>query len=141
MILGRVALLALALLPGPAARAAEAPPPAAPPPAEAPRPPRRAASVKLILPEHQDNPALEALVTLERGEPVSIPALRRTVTRLFQTGRCRDVVASETEARPPANQGGRWVDLTIECLPLRILTAVGFASEGPLPLGAGQCRS
>ncbi len=141
MILGRVALLALAMLPGLAPRAAEAPPPAAPPPAEAPRPPRRAASVKLVLPQHQDNPALEALVTLERGDPVSIPALRRTVTRLFQAGRCRDVVASETEARPPANQGGRWVDLTIECLPLRILTAVGFASEGLLPLGERELRS
>ena len=133
------ALLVLVLAPWPALAAQGAPvtePAAGEPPAG-----RRAASVRLILPEHQDNPALEALVTLERGEPVTIPALRRTVTRLYQTGRCRDVVASETAATPPAGQGGAWVDLTIECLPLRILTAVNYQYEGPAPLGERELKA
>jgi outer membrane protein assembly complex protein YaeT len=102
---------------------------------------RRAASVKLVLPAHEDNPALEALVNLERGDLVTVPALRRTVTRLFQTGRCRDVVASEVEASPPAGQDGRWVDLTIECLPLRILTAVAFTYQGPVSIGERELKS
>ncbi len=135
--MGRAVLLALALLPGLAAGAEQV----APPPSEGPPVQRRAASVKLVLPAHQDDPALEALVTLERGDPVTIPALRRTVSRVFQTGRCRDVVASEVEVSPPGGKDGRWVDLTIECLPLRILTAVAFTYQGPMPPGERELKA
>ena len=102
---------------------------------------RRAASVRLVLPEHEDVPAMEALLAVERGEPVTIPALRRTVTRLYQSGRCRDVVVTEREAPPPAGQGGRWVDLDVTCLPPRILTDVTLELEGPSPLSAKELEA
>jgi outer membrane protein insertion porin family len=137
-------LLALALLPG-AARAAEPQPAASPPQAAAPQEAgsggRRAASVRLLLPEHEDRPALEALVVLERNAPVTESAARRTVTRLYQSGRCRDVVVTEREAPAPAGQGGRWVDLTVTCLPPRVLTAVVLAFEGPSPIGARELEA
>ncbi len=147
MSLGIAATVALALRLGLAA--AEPAPALAPTPASAPAPPgsagpaaeRRAASVRIILPEHRENAALEALVTLERGAPVTVAAVRRSVTRLFQSGRCRDVVAREAEATPPEGQAGRWVDLTIECLPLRILTAVGIDFQGAAPLGERELKA
>ncbi len=101
---------------------------------------RRAATVNLVLPEHEDDPALEALVVLERGAPVTVPALRRTVTRLFQSGRCRDVVVTGREAAAPAGAGGEWIDLTVECLPPRILAAATWAFEGPTPLGERELK-
>jgi outer membrane protein assembly complex protein YaeT len=116
---------------------------ATPTPPAAPAGPavRRAATVNLVLPEHEDDPALEALVVLERGAPVTVPALRRTVTRLFQSGRCRDVVVTSREAAAPAGAGGEWVDLTVECLPPRILAAVTWAFEGPAPLGERELKA
>jgi outer membrane protein assembly factor BamA len=94
-----------------------------------------------VRPEIEDDPALEALVALERGAPVTVDAARRTVTRLFQSGRCRDVVVTEQDAVPPPEPSGRWVDLVITCLPPRSLTAVTFAFDGPSPLGEGELKA
>jgi outer membrane protein assembly complex protein YaeT len=142
---GHVALLILALAPGavrPATSRPEAPlAPSETAPDEVQADPRRAASIQLLLPAQEDHPALEALVALERGEPVTIAAARRTVTRLYQSGRCRDVVVTEKEAPPPSGASGRWVDLTIECLPPRILTAVTYRFDGPSPLGERELKA
>ena len=143
MRLGGVALLALALVPGAAWPAAPRPDPAPPTAAaeEAGTGARRAATVQLRLPEQVDRLALEGLVTLQPGAPVTIPALRLTATRLFQSGRCRDVVITGAEAAPPAGQVGRWVDLAIECLPPRLLAGVVVELDGPSPLGERELRS
>ncbi len=140
------ALLLLAMVPGaawPAAPSSTGADPEAPA-AEGPGTEigaRRAASILLLLPQHEDTAALEALVVLERGAPVTVTAVRRTVTRLYQTGRCRDVVVTEAPASAPAGQGGRWVDLTVECLPPRVLVAEVFQFEGPSPLSERDLRS
>jgi outer membrane protein insertion porin family len=143
--LGHAALLALALVPGAAALAAPQPDRSPGPPAAAPQEAgagtRHAASVKLLLPQHADNPALEALVVLERGAPVTNSAARRTVTRLYQSGRCRDVVVTESPAPTPPGKSGRWVDLSIECLPPRILTAVTWRFDGPSPLAERELKA
>lgn len=141
---GLASLLALALVPGPVSGATPQPDAAPVQPAAAPEAPpgaRRTASVRLLLPAHEDGPALQALVALERGAPVTIPALRRTVTRLFQSGRCRDVVVTEDDAPTPPGKSGRWVDLVVECLPPRILTEVKWRFDGPSPLGERELKS
>ena len=72
---------------------------------------------------------------------MTVLAVRRTVTRLYQSGRCRDVVVTEREARPPAGASGRWVDLTVNCLPPRILAAVSWSIDGASPVGERELRA
>ena len=63
--------------------------------AAAPGAPPRAplvSGVVLKLPPGEDAAALEGLVALKAGQPLSARALRRTATLLYQLGRFSDVV-------------------------------------------------
>lgn len=138
-----LALLALLLAAWPAhpqGPGAQAPgaAPAAAPPAEGPP---RAASVSLAMPPGEDLAAATALLAVSRGAPVTARDLRRTAQRLFQGGRCRDVVIREAEAPAPAGEGGRWVALQVTCEPHRLLSALVVTLAGPSPLGEAALRT
>jgi outer membrane protein assembly complex protein YaeT len=107
----------------------------------APAPPPRAASVELRLPPGDDGGAVAPLVAIAKGEPVSVDALRRTVQRLFQTGRYRNVVVREAPAAAPGGAAGTWVRVVVEALPVRILQEVDVRVEGASPLDAAAIRA
>ena len=117
MIAARALALALAVaLPGAALAAPPAPP--------------RVAGVELALPAGDDAEAARALVAVGEGEPLSLRAVRRTVQRLFQTGRYRNVVVRELPSPAPAGEGGEWVRIVIEALPVRSVESVSVVVEG-----------
>jgi len=111
---------------------------------------RRAAAVTLELPPGEDEAAMRGLLALEPGQAVTARALRRTAQRLFQTGRCRNVVIREAPAAAPApaadqgpgpgDGGGPWVSLTVTCQPQRLLGTVTVALQGPSPLDGPAVR-
>jgi outer membrane protein assembly complex protein YaeT len=131
----RVALLAFALLcAGSWARADEVPvragAAAAP---EGEEGSARVAAVELRLPPGEDAAAAAALVAVAPGERLSTRAVRRTVQRLFQGGRYRNVVVRSEPAEPPEGAGGepgRWVRVIVEALPVRLLGTVQLRVEG-----------
>ncbi|WP_243337916.1 POTRA domain-containing protein [Anaeromyxobacter soli] len=135
--LRRLACLLAAVLACAALPAAAAPPPA---PADVSSPPR-VVGVELRVPETEDRVALAAFVDVRPGEALSTRALRRTVQRLYQTGRFRDVVIRATPAAPPPNQHGEWVSLVIEALPVRMLATLEVRIEGPAVLDAAGVRA
>jgi outer membrane protein assembly complex protein YaeT len=108
---------------------------------QAPAAPPRAASVELRLPPGDDEGAVAPLVAIAAGEPVSVDALRRTVQRLFQTGRYRNVVVRESPASAPRGAAGTWVRVVVEALPVRILQAVDVRVDGAAPLDAAAIRA
>lgn len=130
----RPAALALILLAGPAWAAQGGPPSGI---AEPPR----AASVTLSLPPGEDQAAAAALLAVERGAPVRPRDLRRTAQRLYQGGRCRNVVIREADAPAPEGERGRWVALTVTCEPHRLLSGLALALDGPSPLGEAALRA
>jgi outer membrane protein assembly complex protein YaeT len=97
---------------------------ALPPAGEAQAP--RVASIELRLAPGEDAAALAGLVALSKGEPLGTRALRRTVQRLFQTGRFRNVVVRAVPVPEPPGH----VAVVIECLPLRVVAAVNVAVKG-----------
>jgi outer membrane protein assembly complex protein YaeT len=109
-------LLVAALLAGSAARGEDGAPP-------------RVAEVELRLPPG-DEAAAAGLVAVAPGEPLSARALRRTVQRLYQGGRYRNVVVRTWPAEAPAGEGGAWVRVVVEALPVRILEAVEVRVDG-----------
>ncbi len=123
----RLTLPALALVVTAAAASAQGHARAAPP---------RATSVELRLPPGDDARAAAALVAIAAGDPVSVDALRRTVQRLFQTGRYRNVVVREAPAVAPPGAAGTWVRVVVEALPVRVLQAVDVRVDGTSPLDA-----
>jgi outer membrane protein insertion porin family len=98
--------------------------------AQDPAPPPRVAEVRLSLPPGDDAESVRTLVAVEPGAPLSRHALRRTVQRLFQTGRYRNVVVRARPAEPPPGQPGAWVRLVVEALPVRVVQALAIAVEG-----------
>ncbi|HEY6100242.1 MAG TPA: POTRA domain-containing protein [Anaeromyxobacter sp.] len=94
----------------------------------APRP--RVREVELALPPGDDAASARFLVAVEAGEVLSSHALRRTVQRLFQTGRYRNVVLRAMPAEPPPGEGGSWVRLVVEAMPVRIVEGVSVIVEG-----------
>ena len=103
-------------------------------PADAPR----VASVELRLPPGENRARLADLVAIAPGDRLSTRALRRTVLRLFQTDRFRDVVV---RAVPVDGEDGA-VALVIECLRLRRVGSVRLALEGDArPLDERQLRN
>jgi len=93
---------------------------------------RRAAAIRLVLPAGQEEAAIRPLLAVKEGAPVTSRVLRRTVLRLFQSGRCRDVVVREREAAP-RQEAGAWVELTVLCLGHRQVAALEVRlAEGSL---------
>jgi len=90
----------------------------------------RVAEVELRLPPGEDAAAAAALVAVAPGDPLSTHALRRTVQRLFQGGRYRNVVVRAQPVDPPRGAEGGWVRLVIEGLPVRLLEDVQLRLEG-----------
>jgi outer membrane protein assembly factor BamA len=88
-------------------------------------------SLELRLPPGEPTAALEPLVVLREGEPLSRRALRRTVQALYQTGRFSSVTV---HSRLRAD--GR-VDVVVECSARRLVREVrvrrpaGSRREGP----------
>jgi outer membrane protein assembly complex protein YaeT len=70
------------------------------------------------------------LVALSAGEPLSTHALQRTVQRLFQAGRFRNVVVHAAPAAGPDGADGAWVRVIIEALPLRVISEVRLRGDG-----------
>jgi outer membrane protein assembly factor BamA len=125
----RVALLAAALLAASGARGEDA---AAPVP--------RVAALELRLPPGEDVAAASALVAVARGDPLSGQALRRTVQRLYQGGRYRNVVIRASPVEPPPGERGAWVRVVVEALPVRVLEALRVRVEGPAGVEAAALR-
>jgi outer membrane protein assembly complex protein YaeT len=97
------------------------------------RPAPRVAAVELRLPPGDDEAAAAALVAVAPGERLSNRALRRTVRRLFQGGRYRNVVVRAEPAEPPAgaaDERAGWVRVVVEALPVRLLGTVQVRAEG-----------
>lgn len=90
----------------------------------------RVAEVALALPPGDDPAVARSLVALERGDVLSSQALRRTVQRLHQTGRYRNVVVRAAPADPPAGERGEWVRVVVEALPVRVVEDVTTTIEG-----------
>ncbi|HEX9308658.1 MAG TPA: POTRA domain-containing protein, partial [Anaeromyxobacter sp.] len=97
--------------------------------AAAPAP--RVAEVELRLPPGDDAPAAAALVALGPGDPLTSRALRRTVQRLYQGGRYRNVEVRTSPAAPPPGERGEWVRVVVEGLPIRLLGALQVRLEAP----------
>jgi outer membrane protein assembly factor BamA len=101
----------------------------------------RVATVELRLPPGDDAEAAAALVAVAPGERLSSAALRRTVQRLFQSGRYRNVIVRSAPAEPPPGEVGSWVRLIVEGLPLRLLAAVQVRVDGPPSVRAEEVRA
>jgi outer membrane protein assembly complex protein YaeT len=113
---------------------------AAPAGGETPGPPPRVAAVELRLPPGEDPAAAAGLVAVAEGDPLSTRALRRTVQRLFQGGRYRNVVVRTAPAQPPPGADGAWVRVIVEALPVRLLAALDVRMEGPATVPAEAVR-
>ncbi len=107
---------------------------------EAAAPVPRVAQVELRLPPGDDAAAAAALVAVAPGDPLSSQSLRRTVQRLFQGGRYRNVVVRAAPADPPPGAGGTWVRLVVEALPIRLLGSVQVRLEGQSAIDADVVR-
>jgi len=124
-------LVLVAVLAAGVSRAAEGDP-AAPP---------RVVGVELRVPDSEDRVALAAFVDIVPGEMLSTRALRRTVQRLYQTGRFRNVVIRAAPAAPPPGQRGAWVSLVVEVLPVRLLATLEVRLEGAPVLDDAAVRT
>lgn len=129
--LATLALLLLAAAPARAEQPAETAPPAEDGWSEAqpPAPPGApiVADVELVAPGVADTAELEALVAIAPGSPLSRRAVRRSVQRLYETGRFANVTA-EAE---PGPEGGVIVRFVLE--PKRAISGVAFAGIVRLP--------
>ncbi len=90
----------------------------------------RVAAVDLALPPGDDAAAARALVAVAAGDTLSSHALRRTVQRLYQTGRYRNVVVRAAAAAQPSGQTGAWVRVVVEALPVRLVEGVAVSVQG-----------
>ncbi|HET8541161.1 MAG TPA: POTRA domain-containing protein, partial [Anaeromyxobacter sp.] len=87
--------------------------------------------VELSLPAGDDVAAVRGLVALAPGDPLATGEARRTVLRLFQTGRYRNVIVRAAPAPPPPGRDGPWVHVLVEALPVRTLEDVALDLAGP----------
>jgi outer membrane protein insertion porin family len=101
----------------------------------------RVVAVDLVLPPGDDAVAARDLLAVAPGDPLSSRALRRTVQRLFQTGRYRNVVVRATPAAAPPDGSGDWVRLTVEALPVRRLERLTIRTDAPDVLDASALRA
>jgi outer membrane protein insertion porin family len=88
--------------------------------------------VTIRLPEGEDPAALEGMVAVKVGQPISPRALRRTVQLLYQLGRFSNVVVRAAPAKPGPSGEDR-VTVVVECLPRRVIQAVSFRTDARFP--------
>lgn len=125
------AALALALCPAPAR-------PQEPAPAPVAQVASRVAGVTLRMApsDPQERHSLEELIAVVPGSVLSTRALRRTVQLIWQKGRCRNVLVRERPAAAPSSappDGAPWVQLEIECLPIRRVRGLEVSEVGTAP--------
>jgi outer membrane protein insertion porin family len=126
----RLALLAALLLGAARPRAEDLPDP---------RP--RVVAVDLVLPAGEDREAVRSFVAVAAGERLSTRALRRTVQRLYLTGRFRSVTVRALPAEAPAGAAGAWVRLAVEALPARRIERVSIRTDAPGALDEAALRA
>ncbi|HEX9051616.1 MAG TPA: POTRA domain-containing protein, partial [Anaeromyxobacter sp.] len=96
----------------------------------------RVAGIELALPAGDDPAAARALVAFKPGDRLAAAELRRTVLRLFQTGRYRNVIVRTEPAAAPAGEaageaeGAGWVRVVVDALPVRSLDRVEVELDG-----------
>jgi len=91
-------------------------------------------SVRLVLPPGEDAAALEPLVAVRAGEPLTVRELQRTVRALYQTGRFGNVLVRQWPAGDAP--GAPSVRIEVECLPRRVVASVRVVAPAGTPLGA-----
>ena len=95
------------------------------------------AGVAVRVPPGEDAAAVEGLVELKSGDPLSPRVLRRTVELIYKLGRFSNVVV---RTLPDAGRPGR-VMVVIDCLPRRTVRAITFTNpSGQLALSDGKLR-
>ncbi len=87
--------------------------------------------VTVRLPEGEDAGAVEGMVAVKVGQPLSARALRRTVQLLYQLGRFSNVMVRAAPAKPGPS-GEERVAVIVECLPRRTIQAVSFRTDARL---------
>jgi len=116
--------------------------------------PARVAAVELRLPAGEDPAGVRDLLAIAPGDPLSARALRRSVQRLYQTGRFRQLTfravpaeAPEAHLEPPGQpgappEGARWVTLVLEAEAVtRLAALLTVRWEGPPVLDAEAVRA
>jgi len=113
-------------------------------------PPARVAGIELRLPPGEDAAAVLGLLAVAVGDPLSTRALRRTLQRLYQTGRYRQLTFLAVPADPPPGQIGlpsdaaaapEWVTLLLEAEAARRVASLGVRrGEGPAVLESLRAR-
>jgi outer membrane protein assembly complex protein YaeT len=98
-------------------------------------PPPRVAALELRLPAGEDPEAARLLVAITAGDPLLPSALRRTVQRLYQTGRFRNVIVRAAPVAAPAGAAGEWVRVVVEGLAVRVLGTLDVRVDGAAPAG------
>jgi outer membrane protein assembly factor BamA len=101
----------------------------------------RVRSIAMRLPPGEAEAELRALVALREGDPLTSRELRRTVQRIWQTGRFRNVLVRAADVAAPPGESGAWVDLVVEAQPVRILSSVAVKADGPSVLDDGRVRA
>ncbi|MFT3914309.1 MAG: POTRA domain-containing protein [Anaeromyxobacteraceae bacterium] len=103
--------------------------------------PTRVAEVRLALPPGEDAAAVRDLLAVAPGDPLSSRALRRSVQRLYQTGRFRQLRFRAVPAEPPDGGGERWVTLVLEAEPVTRIGSVSVRWDGPAAVDAEVLRA
>jgi outer membrane protein assembly complex protein YaeT len=105
------------------------------------------AAVELRLPPGEDRAAAAGLLALAPGDRVTARALRRTVQRLYQTGRYRQLTVLQAPAAGPpeglgeAAAGEPWVTLVVVAEAVRRVAALEVSSDGPAPVDVDRVRT
>lgn len=89
------------------------------------------ATVEIRVPEGEDPAPLDGLVTVSPGDPLSRKAIRRSVQRLYETGRFANVIASAVE-------GEDGIQVIFELEPHRSILSLRVV--GALQLGEAAVR-
>ncbi|HEU4385831.1 MAG TPA: POTRA domain-containing protein [Anaeromyxobacteraceae bacterium] len=98
------------------------------------------AEVALEAPPGEDRAALEPLLAVKVGEPLSPRALRRTVLTLYQLGRFGNVVVRAIPLEAIPGQAPR-VKLLVQCLPRRVVGRVTISASGGAPAIGAEAAS
>lgn len=104
-------------------------------------------SIEFRLPPGEDAVEAAKLVALAPGDRLTARALRRTVQRLYQTGRYRQITVKERLGEAPKNlsvpppAGSAFVDLIVEAEAVRRVVSVAVTFLGKAPIDAERIRA